>query len=341
MRSTLEERRVRRARRGTAAALCVALVLAAAGGVRARRARAEALAPSDTLPLGLDWEPATYVHRGDVRADVIELGRELFFDGRLSRSGDTSCATCHDPARAFTDGRTLALGDAGTEVARNAPAVFNRAMGRAQFWDGRAETLAEQALGPLLAPDEMGMTRELFRERFGDDPRFRRVFGSAPSLELAATAIAAFEATLVSGDSAFDRYEWRGDAHALGEPARRGLTLFRGKAGCSTCHVGTNFSDEALHDIGIGKNGVFGRFKTPTLRNVTRTAPYMHDGSLATLADVVRYYADGGTPHPGLDPEIRPRDLSEEERADLVAFLEALDGPIVALSPRLFAEGPR
>lgn len=300
--------------------------------------------PAPTLPLGLDFEPSEYRDRAHVRARSVALGRALFFDERLSRSGRMSCATCHRPELHFTDGRARAVGDDGTIGARNTPSVLNRAFGRAQFWDGRAASLAEQALGPLLAPGEMGMTRELFLERVTTDATlvrsFAEAFGAEPTLELAARAIAAYEATLVSADSPFDRYEWSGDESALTPEARAGLRHFRGKAGCTLCHTGTNFSDEQLHDLGVGSpatdDGGARRFKTPSLRNVAATAPYMHDGSLASLEEVVRFYEQGGGGRPGPAPQLRPLRLTDEERRELVAFLESLTGSIVALDPRLF-----
>ena len=158
----------------------------------------------------------------------------------------------------------------------------------------------------------------------------------------AARAIAAFEATLASADSPFDRYEWSGDESALAPRARAGLQLFRGKARCTLCHMGTNFSDEELHDMGVASSELDGsgdprRFKTPSLRNVAVTAPYMHDGSLASLEDVVRFYEQGGGRKPGPDLQLRPLQLTDEERGQLVAFLESLTGAIVSLEPELFA----
>ncbi|QDU66954.1 cytochrome-c peroxidase [Engelhardtia mirabilis] len=314
----------------------------------------------DRVPLGLDWEPASYRGRTTIEPATVALGERLFFDPRLSRSGQMTCATCHQPERAFTDGRALGRGDSGELVGRNAPTILNRGTGTHQFWDGRAEDLAAQALGPMLSEVEMGLTHELFSERFGSDPEmvreFREVFGSGPDLELAARAIAAFEATLVTANSPFDRFEWGGEREALSEAAQRGLRLFRQEAGCTTCHTGTNFTDELFHNLGVGFDGTssrpgrfavtgdhddLGRYKTPTLRNVELTAPYMHDGSLETLDDVLTFYNEGGRANPNLDPELRPLDLSPAQLEDLRAFLESLTGPVFRLDSGLFREGAR
>lgn len=306
---------------------------------------------TNELPTGLDWDPLDYSRGSEVTRGAVELGRKLFVEPALSASGQTSCATCHRPEFAFTDGLERAVGHTGIDLTRNTPTLINRAMGRSQFWDGRAEDLVEQALGPLLNPLEMGMTERLFDHRFGTDlwlESFRKGLGERPSLAGAARAIAAFEATLVSGDSAFDRFEWNAEDTALDAAAQRGLRLFRGSAGCSTCHAGPNLTDERFHDVGLatedrGRGEATGRpedlhrFKTPTLREIERTAPYMHDGRFATLEDVVEHYNRGGDDTPTRSPEIRQLGLTEEQRADLVAFLRALDGRVVHLSPTLFS----
>lgn len=307
----------------------------------------ESVAPE--LPLGLDFEPSDYAGRAHVNARSVALGRALFSEGRLSRTGRTSCATCHRPELALTDGRARALGDDGALGSRNTPSIVNRAFGRTHFWDGRAASLEEQALGPLLSPAEMGMTRELFHDRMSHAPdlalAFVETFGSEPTLELAARALAAFEATLVSGDSPFDRYEWLGDEGALTPGARAGLQLFRGKARCTLCHVGTNFTDEALHDLGVGNPelddaGRPRRFRTPSLRNVAATPPYMHDGSFASLDEVLRFYEQGGGSKPGPDPKLHSFALTDDERGQLVAFLESLTGTIASLAPERFGPSP-
>jgi cytochrome c peroxidase len=220
------------------------------------------------------------------------------------------------------------------------PTIVNRVWGTAFFWDGRARTLEEQALQPVLNPQELGMTREgiLAVVRSPEYARdFRAAFGSGATLDLVGRAITSYVRTIMSGDSPYDR-------GALNGAAQRGMKLFFGKAGCSTCHAGPNFTDEQFHNTGvawrtgspadIGRAAVTGAvddrgaFKTPTLRDVARTAPYMHDGSCATLAEVVEYYDRGGQKNPGLDVRIRPLHLAAQEKAEIVAFLESLTGNI-------------
>jgi cytochrome c peroxidase len=273
---------------------------------------------------------------------MAALGKRLFYEQRLSRDASVSCATCHDPARAFTDGLPRARGVGGKSGPRNTPTIVNRGIGRVQFWDGRSATLEQQALGPIAASVEMDLPLEQALARLGEDSSYRRafeaVFGGGPTAERLGQAIAAYERTIYSVDSPFDRF-LAGDEEALGPEARRGLTLFGGKARCGECHSGPNFSDELFHTLGLagdaGRGGVTkapaddAAFKTPTLREVAKTAPYMHDGSLATLEEVVDYYDRGGTPHPNLSPKMTKLGLSAQERTDLVAFLRALSGTIV------------
>lgn len=281
-------------------------------------------------PLGLDaYMPAP--EDNPLAPGKVALGRKLFFDKRLSRDGTLSCATCHDPERAFSDGRALARGIGGAEGPRNSPAIVNRAYGASHFWDGRAPTLERQAVEPILNPKELGLSLPELEKRTG-----------MKSGEVAA-AIASYVRTIRSGASRVDRYI-AGQQAALSETERAGLQLFRGKANCVACHVGPNFSDEQFHNTGVawrdgrfsddgrfavtGKAGDRGAFKTPTLREIARTAPYMHDGSLATLQEVVEYYLSGGRPNPHLDPEVRPLRLSADEKQALVAFLKALSGEV-------------
>jgi cytochrome c peroxidase len=288
----------------------------------------ELTAPGADAPA---WTPA-----------MAALGKRLFYDQRLSRDASVSCATCHDPARAFTDGLPRARGVRGQIGPRNTPTLVNRGIGRLQFWDGRASTLEHQALGPIEAAAEMDLTIPEALARLAQDPSyaqaFQQVFGGAPTAERLAQAIGAYERTIYSVDSPFDRF-LAGDETALALEARRGLTLFGGKARCGECHTGPNFTDELFHALGVsgdaGRGTVtrsaadLGAFKTPTLREIAKTAPYMHDGSLATLEEVVDYYDRGGTPHPNLSPKITKLGLTAEERLDLVAFLRALSGTIV------------
>ncbi len=251
----------------------------------------------------------------------IELGRRLFFDRRLSRDGSVSCSSCHDPERAFSDGRATVVGVLGRHGRRNAPALINRGYGRSFFWDGRVATLEEQVLKPIQDPNEMDMSLPeaavLVEFSVGEISR----------------ALASYVRSILSGDSPFDRYI-DGDLGALSAEQLAGLQLFRGKANCVACHIAPNFTDERLHNTGVAwRDGKFadagagqGNFKTPTLREIARTAPYMHDGSLATLGEVIDYYNRGGNRNPGLDAEIRALHLSVDEKRNILAFLHSLNG---------------
>lgn len=287
-------------------------------------------------------------------AETIALGRDLFHDKRLSRDRTISCASCHDAATAFADPRRFSIGVDGKTGNRNAPPVLNAAFHPVQFWDGRAASLEEQAGGPIANPLEMNLSHEEAVARIQGDAayqaRFEQAFGTGPvTMDKITKAIASFERTLVSGDSPFDRYQYGHDTLALSPAAARGLAVFRDpqRGNCATCHlIGAEsalLTDGKFHNVGAGLDaqgeisdpGRFavtkvaadrGAFRTPTLRNIARTAPYMHDGSLKTLKDVVAFYVGGGSSNPQLDQEIRPLKLTGAERADLVAFLEALSG---------------
>jgi cytochrome c peroxidase len=273
-------------------------------------------------PLGLDLYMPT-PESNPITSAKVGLGRRLFFDKRLSRDGTMACSSCHDPKLAFSDGRTLARGIGGAEGVRNSPAIVNRGYGAMFFWDGRAKSLEQQALEPILNPKELALTQVELERRT-----------KMKAAEVTA-ALASYVRTIRSGDSRFDRYA-AGQTNALSDLERAGLAVFRGKGHCNSCHIGANFTDEQFHntgvawrdsrflDIGAGKAD----FKTPTLREVARTAPYMHDGSLATLEDVVEFYSQGGRANPDLDAEIRPRNFSPEEKLALVAFLQALTGRV-------------
>jgi len=297
-------------------------------------------------PLGLDlYRPIP----GDnpLSAEKVALGRRLFHDQRLSQSGTISCASCHDPARAFTNGRPVAAGIGGVLGHRNVPTIVNRVYGTSFFWDGRAASLEEQAAQPLLDAREMATTPEavvaIVRRDASHGAAFQAAFGRPPEWDDVLRALASYVRTVRSGDSPYDRFVM-GDAAALSTREQRGWHLFFGSANCASCHRGPNFTDERFHNTGVAYRdgeltdpGRFtatsrpadrGAFKTPTLREIARTAPYMHDGSLATLDDVVEFYDRGGIPNPGLDRHIRPLDLLSEDRAALVAFLRALNGSV-------------
>jgi cytochrome c peroxidase len=273
-----------------------------------------------TIPLGLDlYLPVPETN--PLTNEKIALGRRLFFDRRLSRDSSISCSSCHDPERAFSDGRVLATGVFGRKGRRNSPALINRGYGRLFFWDGRVASLEEQVLKPIEDPNEMDLTLEEASSRVG------------LPIEKMSHALASFIRSILSGDSPFDRYI-NGDRGALTAEQQAGLQLFRGKANCIACHVGPNFTDERLHNTGVAwRDGRFtddgagqGAFKTPTLREIARTAPYMHDGSLPTLEEVIKYYDRGGNHNPKLDPEIRSLRLTTAEKLSLNAFLRGLNG---------------
>jgi len=313
---------------------------------------------------GLDSNPLT-------RAK-IELGRQLYFDPRLSADSTVSCATCHDPAMGYTAHTKTGVGIGGQAGGRNSPVSFNRILSGPQFWDGRADSLEAQAVGPIANPIEMGFTHEGVVARLAGIPvyakQFERIFGEL-TIDRVGQAIAAFERTIVTGPSPFDYHEEllpfakmdaddiaedeelaakyaaaqaAVEAHPMSESARRGRELFFGKANCTACHVGANLADEKYHNLGVGMDapepdlGRFvvtkdekdtGAFKTPTVRNVALTAPYMHDGSQATLEEVVEWYDRGGHPNPHLSDKIKPLALTAEEKADLVEFMKACTGP--------------
>jgi cytochrome c peroxidase len=290
----------------------------------------------------------------------IELGKTLFFDNRLSSTGTMSCATCHKPELGFADGQRYSTGVSGQRLKRHTPHLHNLAWQKTFFWDGRATSLEAQALGPLANPDELGMPIAELVPRLAAVEEYRRAFeaaypGSGLTAKNVASAIASFVRSLVSGHAAFDRYQ-KGDAAALGESARRGMELFFGKALCSTCHSGAHFSDGKFHNTGVPGDDL-GRaaldrvgefqmrpypffqmqkaFKTPGLRNVALSAPYMHDGSEPTLLDVARFYNKGGKERAsyGLALDIRPLDMNEAQLGDLVAFLESLTAPVAVVPP--------
>jgi len=299
-----------------------------------------------SLPLGLS-EKAFYVPPDNpMTREKIELGRLLFFDKRLSRDGKISCATCHIPSLAFTDGQPVSAGIRHQQGGRSAPAAINRAFSKVQFWDGRAATLEDQSVGPFTNPVEHGFVdySEMLAKMNkieGYKSEFKKVFGTEITMEGVGKAIASFQRTIVSGNSPFDRFEIGKDEKAISEPAKRGLALFRGKARCAICHSGFNFSDESFHNLGVGWDGALvdvgryevtknmkdiGAFKTPTLREIANTAPYMHDGRFATLEEVVEFYNKGGVKNPFLDPAIAPLNLTAQEEQELIAFLETLSG---------------
>jgi parallel beta-helix repeat protein len=276
--------------------------------------------------------------------EKVELGRLLFFDPVLSANNDIACADCHHPDLGFSDGRATAQGPAGQELSRNALTLWNVGYNQHLFWDGRVTSLEEQVLTPLIHEDEMGANEEDLVAELESITQymalFESAFGGGPesiSLENVQNALAAFERTLVTNDSPFDRYA-AGDFEALTPQQRRGLALFRsGATRCFECHAAPTFATETFRVIGVpsddpgryavDSNHPVGAFRVPTLRNITLTAPYMHNGSLATLEEVVEFYAEGGGRAHGMenvDPFVQGFDLNDQEKEDLVAFLLAL-----------------
>jgi cytochrome c peroxidase len=329
------------------------------------------------LPLGIPFEVWSYYVPKDnpLTQAKVGLGKELFFDKRLSADGSVSCATCHDPNLAFTDGKKVSDGIKGRRGRRNSPTILNAMFNSAQFWDGRAETLEAQAVLPLIDADEMGnQSLDEVVARLQKVPEytklFRQAFNTGVTIEGLARAISAFERTLVSGDSPFDRFV-AGDREAMSEAAKRGMLLFRTKGRCNH-NINQSFpfmTDQNFRNTGIAANhtafdsitgkasamtqadsstsllrslssqeggselGRFvftgnsldiGAFRTPSLRNVELTGPYFHDGSAATLAEVVRYYVKGGNEHPLRDWELNALSLTQNEQGDLVEFLKSL-----------------
>jgi cytochrome c peroxidase len=268
------------------------------------------------------------------------LGRLLYYDTRLSGAGTLACASCHNPGLGYGDGLAKAIGDGMKPLDRRSPSIVNSAWGKLFMWDGSAASLEEQALGPIEAPREMNQRLARLVRILSDIPDYRTLFATAfPHRAIAAAtigaAVATYERTIVSGVASFDAWV-EGDGAAISDAARRGFALFNTKARCAACHAGWNFSDDGFHDIGL-PDGDTGRgrllpqvlmmqhaFKTPGLREIARRAPYMHDGSLPTLAAVVAHYNLGGVERPSKSELITPLDLSAAEQADLVAFLMTL-----------------
>ena len=316
----------------TAGVLSPAVLLFAAATV--------AKAPKE--PLGL--LPITWPKDNPYSAEKVELGKVLYFDKRLSADGTVSCATCHDPKFAFTDGAPTSTGINGQKGGRSAPTVINRAWSNAQFWDGRAASLEAQALGPVQNPIEMGNSLNNMVKTLngiaGYKPLFTKAFGDGEATAArVAMAIATFERTVVSGNAPYDKWK-AGQATAMSPAAIRGYKVFQ-KAECDACHEGQSFTSNMYTNIGVGldkpnpdlgryvvtkNDGDWGAFKTPTLREIEHTGPYMHDGSMKTLEEVVDYYDKGGTPNKNLDTHIKKRNLSAGEKSDLVAFMKALSG---------------
>ena len=298
------------------------------------------------LPFGLEETAIVVPADNPLTIQRVELGRTLFFDKRLSADNTIACASCHLAQFGFTDGQPVSAGIKGQKGGRSAPASINRVFSSAQFWDGRAATLEDQSIGPFTNPIEHGFTNydvmiAKMKKIPGYNTLFLQVFGEDITIGNVGKAIASFQRTVLSGNSPADRFDQGGEAGAISAPAQRGLLLFRDKARCTKCHSGFNFTDEKFHNIGTGwddnkvdlgrymvtKNPEdIGALKTPTLREIARSAPYMHDGRFKTLEEVVNFYNQGGVKNPHQDPLILPLELTKEEKQDLVQFLRTLAG---------------
>ncbi|MFI5398392.1 MAG: cytochrome-c peroxidase [Candidatus Binatia bacterium] len=305
------------------------------------------------LPLGLQAGAAYIPEDNPITEDKIALGKLLYFDPRLSKDKTISCASCHMPFHGFADPHRTSAGVAGKLGGRNSPTVINRLFSAEQFWDGRAKDLEMQSHGPLVNPVEMAMgshTDVVGRVKAvkGYASLFKKAFGDHKiDIDCIGKAIATYERTVVAGNSPYDRYQ-AGDKDALSPEAVRGMHLFNGRGRCKACHTGFNFTDETYQNIGVGMdkpkpdlgrfdvthdNNDRGKFKVPTLRNIAHTAPYMHDGSENTLTDTVEFYNRGGVANPNLSKEVKPLNLTELEKGDMVAFLESLTGEVNNISP--------
>jgi len=296
--------------------------------------------PLGPPPAGLDW--ALPLPRDNwPTPEAIALGKALFGDRRLSVDRSVSCSSCHSPEQAFSDRVPASRAAGGGHTRRNTPSLHNAGYRTVFFWDGRVTSLETQVLRPIVNPDEMDLPIAEAVVRLDEAPSYREAFESAfdgpPTERALARALASYVRTLRAGDSDFDRYV-AGHSDALSVDAQEGLRLFRGRANCVHCHMGPLLADGQFHNTGVswgrGDTGRMmvtgspedaGRFRTPSLRDVARTAPYMHDGSIGTLDEVVEFYNRGGTDNPRLDPEIRPLNLTIDERRQLVALLRAFE----------------
>jgi cytochrome c peroxidase len=346
MRNDLKPHRPRGTGGGLAPVALLCLLGLVSGCLRDPASSPAPEAPEDevyevVLPAG--WPPLVWPQDNPYSRAKAELGQDLFFNFALSRDGLASCAWCHTPLSAFTDSHhgPFSSGTRHQQTRRNTPTLANVAFARFLTYDGRDSTLESQALGPLLSPHEMDMTGPEMAARLELDTHyvnlFRRVYGEGPiTLDRIVKALATYQRTLISHRSPYDR--WRAGEDALGPEAKRGAALFFGdRLDCRRCHVPPLFTDGGFHNTGLdsvttdrGRGAVTGvaadegRFKTPTLRNVELTSPYMHDGRFYTMAEVLQHYNSGGMPHPGADSLMRPLGLTAQEISDLGAFLESL-----------------
>ena len=337
-------------------ALCAVFLFACSGEKeqpaepKTDKAEAEDTSFYEPLPAGI------YPQDNPWSQEKEDLGKLLYYDPRLSGDNSISCASCHHPDKGWSDGQPRAIGFGGKELGRHSPTIINSGYFEVQMWDGRAPTLEAQAKGPILAAVEMNQKVDELIEELGAIPeyreRFSKVFSeSGISFDNVAKAIATFERSVVSTNSAYDKY-MQGNENAMSPAAVNGMQLFFGKAKCGICHNGPALTDSGFHNIGLKQHGPLtedlgrfnisnddfdkGAFKTPGLRSVSQSAPYMHDGSKATLKDVVEFYNRGGDVEKNRTSLITPLELSEQEVLEMVEFLKALDGePINATIPKL------
>ncbi len=294
------------------------------------------------LPPGLQEQAAFIPETNPPTPEKIALGKQFFWDKRWSKSGTVACVSCHQPDHGWTDPQTFSTNFEGKPTPRRAPTIVNRLFSDRQLWTGLRASLEDQAKNDGNRSDDTVVAH------LGAVPAYqaqhRQVFGRDLDADGVAQAIASYVRTILSGNAPYDRFK-AGDKSGMSASAQRGLALFEGKAGCVRCHAGFNFTDEGYRNIGVGMDkdkpdlGRFivtkneadrGTFKTPTLREVAKRPPYMHDGSEKTLADVVAFYNKGGVQNPSLSSDVRPLGLTTPEQADLVEFLKALSGEIDA-----------
>lgn len=337
------------------------------------------------LPFGLDAASGqiTGLDENPMTRAKIELGRQLYFDPRLSSDSTISCASCHAPEKGWAFDSQFGIGVDGQEGNRNSPVSYNRILSGAQFWDGRAATLEEQAVGPIANPIEMANTHDVAVDTLKKIPgynlQFEKIFGDGVNIDNVGKAIATFERAIVTGPAPYDYYEVvrsfetqfppedlkyleeddpelykkyadaKKNAAGMSESARRGREIFFSEKGkCTACHAGANFTDELYHNLGVGMDveepdfGRFmvtkeekdrGAFKTPTIRNVDLSPPYMHDGSQKTLEEVVEWYDKGGHPNAYLSDKVKKLNLTAQDKADLVAFMKACTGEFPEIEP--------
>ncbi|RFO97654.1 tryptophan tryptophylquinone biosynthesis enzyme MauG [Rhodoferax lacus] len=330
---------------------CIAITLLASLGLHTAQAEVTFKAGDPSLA---EFLLGAVPHPADNQPTTarVELGQKLFFDPRMSGDGNMSCATCHNPAMGWSDGLPTARGVKSSVLGRASPTIFNTAYNGIQMWDGRKKSLEDQAMGPMQANVEMNMDIGKLFQWIGNSAGYKVLFARAYPGEpinesTLSRAIASFERTVVSQDSPFDRWV-RGDAKALGPQQVEGFKVFLGKGNCVACHSGPNFTDNGFHNLGLASwgmaepdmgryaqkpvNAMKGAFKTPTVREVARTAPYFHDGSAKTLMDVVEHYDRGGDVKTNLSPNIKPLGLSLAEKQALVAFLESLSSPFLTVT---------